>query len=293
MKGGAAAITHPDPADIPERARGAILAQWKELVRLRGKALKSPESEAIHDLRVASRRFRAAVELFEPWMAHKNAARLKKSLRKMTRALGGVRNIDEAQLFFLAHPPAEPARRSRLRRALSKMRPAELARVKKALASFDRRSLSRSVQRAAAGVESRLTGESRNFPLPPYFSDTCERLFQPIQELLPDATSRERRASRHALRIAIKKCRYFLEIIAPVVGYDCRPAVELLREYQTILGRMNDVVVFGALCDDLALPRRERGFVEGILKGEEELLLKDLTELIEQKPLACTPLLPT
>ena len=48
-----------------ERSREAMLAQWRELLRLRRNVLKTSDLEAIHDLRVASRRFRAAVRLSE------------------------------------------------------------------------------------------------------------------------------------------------------------------------------------------------------------------------------------
>jgi CHAD domain len=144
------------------------------------------------------------------------------------------------------------------------------------------------VRKAAAGLKEERITDSRRSSLPAYFSDTCIRLFQPIHDLLPAATFREHRESRHALRIGIKKWRYFFEIVAPVLGCDCSSILVLLKEYQTILGRMNDVAVFGALCGSLALSRHERRFVEAILQAEDELLLQKLTELIEQKPLAYT-----
>jgi CHAD domain-containing protein len=95
------------PASILERSRNIILAQWDELLHLRREVLKNSEIEAIHDLRVTSRRFRAAVGLFEPWLPPKKAAQLKKSIRKQTRVLGGLRNLDEALLFFRLHNPAK------------------------------------------------------------------------------------------------------------------------------------------------------------------------------------------
>jgi CHAD domain-containing protein len=147
------------------------------------------------------------------------------------------------------------------------------------------------VRKAAAGLKEERIASSGNSSLPTFFSDTCLRLFQPIHDLLPVATSREHRESLHALRIAIKKWRYFFEIAAPVLGCDCSSILGLLKEYQTILGRINDVAVFGTLCGTLALSRHERGFVETILHAEDELLLQKLSELIEQKPLIYTFLL--
>jgi len=270
---------------ISERSRNVFLSQWEELLRLRREVLKSMDLDAIHDLRVASRRLRAAVGLFAPWIAPKRAELLKKNMRKLTILLGGLRNIDEAQLFFRRHTPAKTGGAYQIGRLLSELRPGELARIKKALTSLDHRRLDRVVRKAAAGLnEERIMGSS-GVTLPEYFAETGIRLYQPILDLLPLATDRDQRTSRHALRIAIKKWRYFLEITAPVLERDYRPILGQLKEYQTILGGMNDVAEFEALCAPLALSRHERVFIETVLQAEEELLLQKLTELMEEKPL--------
>lgn len=277
-----------EPNEIMERSREVICAQWHELLRLRSEVLKTSDIEAIHDLRVASRRFRAAVGLFEPWIPSKSAAMLKKHAKKLTRLLGSLRNIDEAILFFRLHTPAGSGGGYQICRILSNSRPVELARIKKGLKAFDVRRLGRKARKAAAGLKEGRRADSSGVTLPAYFSDSSIRLFQPIHDLLPLATSREQSGSRHLLRIAIKKWRYFIEIVAPVLGFDAGSILGLLKEYQTLLGRMNDVAVFGGLCGRLDLSRHERRFVEATLQTEEELLLQKLAELIEQKPLAYT-----
>ncbi|MGB9080972.1 MAG: CHAD domain-containing protein [Desulfuromonadaceae bacterium] len=273
---------------IMERSREVMLAQWRELLRLRRNVLKTSDPEAIHDLRVASRRFRAAVRLFEPWLPPKCAALLNKNLRKLTRVLGNLRNIDEALLFFRLHTPVGSSGGFQLRYLLTQMRDGELARVKESLTAFDRHRLNRTVRKAAARLEGHHITAGKACSLPAYFSDTCSKLYQPIHDLLPLATSPEQRGSRHLLRIAVKKWRYFFEIVAPVLGSDAGSILGLLKEYQTVLGRMNDVAVFGALCSSLTLSRRERRFVETTLRTEDELLLRKLIELIEQRPLVYT-----
>lgn len=279
---------HPDQAAMLDRSRGAILALWKGLRQSRRAVLEQAGLEAIHDLRVASRRFRTAVGLFEPWLAAKDTVRLKRDIVKVTRLLGRLRNIDEALLFFQAHTPAASSSGYQLCRLLSEMRPRELERIKKRLKAFDQRRLNRKVRKVAERLrEGRFAAGSR-FSLAAYLSDSCIKLFQPIHDLLPAATSRERQESRHALRIAIKKWRYFFEIVAPIVGCAASPVLGLLKEYQMLLGRMNDVAEFGALCGSLELTRHERGFVEELLQAEEKLLLQEFIALVEQKPLSYT-----
>lgn len=276
------------PAAIAKRSRDALLEQWQQLLRVRHEVLKSPDIEAVHDLRVASRRFRGALDLFDPWLPPKKAGLLKKNIRKLTRVLGGLRNIDEALLFFRLHTPADSAGQFQLCYLLTQMRCGEQARIAKALKNFDHHRLDRTVRKAAIRLEENQIAESRKAPLTTSFTDSYSRLYQQIQDLLPVATARKERESRHALRIAIKKWRYFFEILQPVLKRDYSSILGVIKEYQTILGRMNDVAEFGALCSGLTLSRREHTFVETTLKAENELLLQELTGLIDQKPLAYT-----
>lgn len=257
---------------------------------MRREVLKTFDIEAIHDLRVSSRRLRAALGLFEPWLPHKRTTRLKKDLRGLTRALGGLRNIDEALLFFRLRIPAEAATGFQLSYFLTQMRCGELVRIKKTLKDFDPRHLNRSVRKAAGTLEEDQIAVSHNLPIATCFNDTGTALFQTIELLLPTALAPGQRESRHALRIAIKKWRYFLETSAPVLKRDYSSTLGLLKEYQTILGRMNDVAEFGILCSALALSRREQTFVKAALRADDELLLKELGRLVGQKPLVYTPL---
>lgn len=270
-------------AAVMERMQEIMLTQWHELLRLRDEVLINSDVEAIHDLRVVSRRFRAALQLFDPWLPPKATARLKKSTRKLTRVLGGLRNIDEALLFFREHLPANTG--NHICRKLSPLRSNERELVTHALTSFDHRDCGRMLKKAAAQMTAKHIAACGNDSLASYFTGISHRRFQPVHKLLPVAMIPAEHASRHALRIAIKKWRYFFEIAAPVTGQDYDAILGQLKEYQTILGRMNDLTEFGALCGRLKLTRRERNCIEDTLRTEEELLLRNLTELIDRTPL--------
>jgi CHAD domain-containing protein len=278
----------PDPATILERSRGVFFAQWEELLRLRRAVMKSSDLDDIHDLRVASRRIRAALELFYPFAPKGLKNELRKNVRKLTRTLGGLRNIDEAQLFFQSRIPPEISTDNKLFHKLPEMRIKELKRIDKALKDFDHRNLDRLVRELVAGLnEDCITGRNR-FSLLAYFSDVSIRLYLPIHQLLAVTTAPGHRALRHALRIAIKKWRYFFEIISQVLDRDYTHILELLKEYQSILGRMNDIVEFELLLRNLELSPDSREYLEATLQAEDALLLENLAELIERKPLAYT-----
>lgn len=273
-----------DSPTILKRCGSMLLAGWEDLRTTRRAVRKAFDPDDIHDLRVASRRFRALVKLFEPWIPPKKAAAMSKKVRKLTRSLGVLRNIDEAQLFFRHHSRTGSGSESQLCRDLAEMRKDEMKRVAKTLALFDPDGLERIVLKLAARLEKGKSADVVSVSLPGYFSNVSSSLFQAIQTLLPAAALREARETRHSLRIAIKKWRYFLEIAGPILDFDCGSILGLLREYQGILGRMNDVAEFGRLCEKLRLSQHERGLVENLLRAEDEILLDKFEELIRQKP---------
>ncbi len=275
----------PDSATILERSKGVFFAQWDEVLRLRRAVIETSNLDDIHDLRVASRRFRAALELFYPLALKGSKTELRKNIRKLTRTLGGLRNVDEALLFFRSSAQAGDRVDARLYHALSELRKNEFKRIAKALKAFDYCCLDRLVREMVAGVNDDSILKRNSISLLAYFSDASIRQYLPIHRLLAGSTVPEHRASRHALRIAIKKWRYFFEIIATVLDRDYTPILELLKEYQSILGRMNDIVEFKVLLRNLKLPPDEREYTKVILLAEDKRLLESFTELVERKPL--------
>ena len=245
----------------------------------------------IHDLRVASHRFRAVLELLYPFVPKGTRAVLRKSVRKLTLTLGGLRNIDEALLFFQSHIDSEISSESKLCSLLSELRDKEFTRIKKVLKDFEERKLDQMVREIVADVNDVSITKRNSVSLLAYFSNVSIRQYLAIHRRLGVAVGPERRTSRHALRIAIKKWRYFFEIITHILGCDYSRTLELLKEYQSILGRMNDIAEFEMMLSSLKLPHDERVNTKAILLVEDAMLLARLTKLIEQKPLAYTFLL--
>ena len=278
----------PDSATMLVRSRGVFFAQWEELLRLRRAVMKTSDLDDIHDLRVASRRFRAVLELFYPFVPKGPKTELRKRVRKLTRILGGLRNIDEALLFFQSRPLPNIPVDAALVSALSRMRPGEFKRIEKALKAFDHRSLDRMIREMVAGLNEASITERNSISLLAYFSDVSIRQYLPIHRLQTISTVPENHTSRHALRIAIKKWRYFFEIISQILDRNYTLLLELLKEYQSILGQMNDVAEFELLLGGMKLPVDEREYARAALKAEDALLLESFSELVERKPLVYT-----
>ncbi len=283
-----AARLWPDSATILERSKGVFFAQWEELLRLKRLAMKTSDPDDIHDLRVASRRFRAALELFYPLVPKGPKTELRKNVRNLTRSLGGLRNVDEALVFFQSRVPINVSSDCKLTFELSELRSRELKRIEKALKTFQHKHLDQIVRKMVAGINEASITEQKSISLLAYFSDVSIRQYMPIHQLLAGSTVPEHRASRHALRIAIKKWRYFFEIVARILNRDYTPVLAQLKEYQSILGRMNDIAEFEVLLNNLKLPLAELKYFEDTLLAEDTNLLKSFTQLLEQKPLTYT-----
>jgi len=275
----------PDSATILKRSHAVFLAQWEELLRLSRLALKTSDLDGIHDLRVTSRRFRAALELFYPFLLKGGRADLSRGVKTLTQALGALRNIDEAELFFAARAPTLMSVYSAFCTSLTKLRAKELQRVTKSLKTFDHRRLDRLVRKMGSGLNEDHVAARNSTSIQVYFSETAAGKRQSAQQLLTGVTAPGQRTSRHSLRIAIKKWRYFLEIVAPIMDREVTPFLELLKEYQSLLGRMNDVAEFEALLKKLKLTRSTRHAAGEILKAEDADLLEEFTALTRQKPL--------
>lgn len=75
-------------------AREAVAARAARLLDLLDGRPDRADAEAVHDLRVASRRAREAVALFRKWAPKRTARRALDAAREVTRAFGATRNAD-------------------------------------------------------------------------------------------------------------------------------------------------------------------------------------------------------
>jgi len=263
-------------ARLGKQAASALSSRWNEFCRLRTAVLKKCDTDSIHDLRVASRRMRATLGLFAPFISAKSVKTLTKTFRQVTRELGRVRNIDEAILYFDALPDAIPALAKGLRRA----RKREIGAVVKLLKQLPCRDMAKLLRKAATD----LAGRRSNEKIEAYLSDTSIQRYQALYDLLAPATIPENRDVRHGLRIAIKKWRYLLETVGQVCGQEYAATLEVLKEYQSVLGNLNDMVEFAALSDRQELPPAEKKAVKAALARDTAGYLESFVRLAATRP---------
>ncbi|MBV9278754.1 MAG: CHAD domain-containing protein [Chloroflexi bacterium] len=76
-------------------AAGKIIwTRFEEMMAFREAALAGEDPEGVHDMRVASRRLRAAIELFHDVFPRRRLRPMLRSVKDLADALGQVRDLD-------------------------------------------------------------------------------------------------------------------------------------------------------------------------------------------------------
>lgn len=90
------AVDRPDTTLSPEwvKLQALALQQLDRFMSLEPKVLRGEDPEAIHDMRVASRRLQQFLDLIYPPPAPREVRRLRRRIQRCRRALGEVRNCD-------------------------------------------------------------------------------------------------------------------------------------------------------------------------------------------------------
>src|SRR5215831_17465000 len=209
---------------------------------------RSHAPEAVHDLRVAIRRFTQALAISKPFLPSRAVKKIRRRIKAIMTLAGGVRNCDIAlKLVTLSKAEDAAAVEAKLR--------TRRADAQKFLAASLRQWIAEnsvSMWRRALVGEAAATAESQ----PATVEAVAHRELPPLAE----AFFREgRRAARqeasakqlHKFRLAAKRFRYTLELFAELYGPVAGDWVEQLRATQALLGSINDCAVTRRLVEEL------------------------------------------
>jgi CHAD domain-containing protein len=218
------------------------------LLEGRARALKRHLPEAVdgdgigvHQARVASRRLREAVPVLAADVKTNKARKAQGKIRKLTRALGEVRELDVTLTVL-----DELARRDTLSRvALEEVRRHVVeereARRKTMLTRLEKVKIDKLERRLASVAEALQEAETEHWreALAARLAKRSKRLGGAIEA----AGQIYNPESLHQVRIATKKLRYGLEIAGEGGVRSANPLVRRLKRVQDSLGRLHDLQV--------------------------------------------------
>ncbi|MRR49793.1 MAG: CYTH and CHAD domain-containing protein [Rhodocyclaceae bacterium] len=222
------------------------------------------DPEFIHQMRVATRRLRAAIRLFAPVLPATLDEQLLPALRELTTRLGHARDQDvlfeEIVAPVLAALPDEP-RLAALAGMATERRFAARADALRLLQSPRYGQLlllaGKSFQCLAGhnnqGAEPTGTDLFANLAtLGDFAASRLKRLRKKVLRLAAEARTDDP-VSLHQLRIGIKRLRYGLEFLTPLMrSRQANRLLELLGDTQDTLGQLNDLANAGRLLMDCA-----------------------------------------
>lgn len=271
---------HISPSHHSDILEQSLSMHWVELLRLRLVVMEHFRDSDIHDLRVASRRVRAALDMMGFCMRLQGSGQLTFAVRKLTRELGELRNLDEA-LGYMRHLHDDGL--SSLIGTLEKNRCREVRRIRRLLEAFPVKRLGTSPHEKEDISPSECAISSE---LALFLHELNIALYYPIHSLLQAPGLEQLVRERHALRIAIKKWRYFNELITSLCGSSEDGLLALLKKYQSLLGDLNDREIFIAMVRNakgLTLEVRDR--VLTVISGQHSRMAAEFRILLKQRPL--------
>jgi CHAD domain-containing protein len=276
------------------KVRELALEQMNRFISLGPKVLKGNKPDAVHDMRVASRRLQQLLDLLYP-APPKEIRGLRRRIRACRRALSEVRNCDvqlqrarksvgskrasrretwEAVRDYLVERRSESFSKSL--RKLGKLNLAvAYVKLKEHLDSND-----------GAGEDGHDSGpsERRLLSAEPVSESLHARLAAALEKVWQDYESRVAEWNRrgdarvlHGVRISIKRLRYLVEVAHECDVAGSAEVLNWLRNLQGLLGDWHDLEVLEQmLVEMVARPKFLRNHLD-IAMGAERLILRNRT----------------
>jgi CHAD domain-containing protein len=266
---------------LAEAGRKVMSYHFAQMLRHEDGTRLGEDIEALHDMRVATRRLRAAFEVFSEAFEPQSMKPYLKGLRATGRALGSVRDLDvfmeKAQRYIDKLPEGERGGLEPLLGEWRGQREEARTRMLEHLNSWEYASFK---QKFNLFLHTPGMGACPQTPDQPAPERVCE--LAPILIYSRIAAARayapwlaDAPVERlHMLRIEFKKLRYTVEYFSEVLGKRSVEVINALKQIQDHLGDLNDAQVATQIIGGFiegwdkqqqALPIQERQNIEGVV----------------------------
>jgi CHAD domain-containing protein/uncharacterized protein YjbK len=264
-----------EPTDsLAEAGRKVLRFYFAQMLEHEPGTRAGEDIEALHDMRVASRRMRAGLRVFGPAFTRKSLKRLRAGLKATGQALGPVRDLDVFMAKLQEYQQSLPEQEQP---GLTILLDAWQAQRDKArqdmLAYLDGKAYADFKQFMLEFVGTKKMGARpipSGLPIPYQLRHVVPGLvydrYEAVHayEVVLDNASLE---TLHQLRITFKELRYILEYFREILGEEREAVINQVKTIQDHLGDLNDAHVASAILRDflagweqsqLHLPLRKR-----------------------------------
>ena len=213
---------------------------------------QNEDVECLHRMRVASRRLRSLLPLFDDCLPAKQTSRWRKQLRRVTRALGDARDADVQVVCLLEvlKDCRDDRNRPGLERLLLRFRQQRSALQAPLVNSLERFASGRRMRRMEMALRyllatSQLYADAESAR---HTYDRCRgAILRRLQAVLAAAATIRGPHSNtelHATRITVKRLRYTMQAFAPLYPDTFNDAIRTARRLQDVLGNVHDCDVW-------------------------------------------------
>jgi CHAD domain-containing protein len=230
----------------------ALLKRLQDVAKEIDGVRKADDIERIHDMRVATRRVRSAMPLFEKCLPGKSSKKWNREMKRVTQALGTARDAD-VQIDFLQgslDSLTDTSYRPGIQRLMLRLQQKREKAQGKVLKAMDRLEMS-GVLEQMGGTLRQMRVQARMHHADESSPYVYERAYLAISFRLENmlayetyVTQPERIEELHAMRIAAKRLRYTMEVFEPLYQDDLKQPIKTARKVQTLLGDIHDCDVW-------------------------------------------------
>ncbi|HPA72731.1 MAG TPA: CHAD domain-containing protein, partial [Spirochaetota bacterium] len=227
-------IPAPGPAMHPV-IRDSLDERYAKFCAELANCRHTPSLDAVHDLRVSIRRLNAVlvkIEQFTPTVMVNQCAR---ELKLLMKPLGKLRDVHvQVEWIVKTFPKIGPGLNEYLKKLWSK----ERRLTKKITAMLADYSPSECAALHRDVMLLTVADDEGKFPAAG--RELLDRLFADLDAMKGGASARDNAAHLHAMRIALKKYRYTVEILKPALGEGAGKLLKRMHALQTLLGDIHD-----------------------------------------------------
>lgn len=280
---------HPEPPVVQPGTAGALLVaalrEYRDELVLHDPLVRQDQSESIHDMRIATARFRAAVGTFHRLLADDEASMLRAELGWIGHILGAVRDLDVISLRLAGRVRIEAVQQvigpisERISHQLAEE---TLAAKSVLLASLDSMRYFRLLDTIDAFLANPRLSESAagraSDVLPGLIDHRIRALFAAMRAADETIDRPRHDLALHEVRKAAKRVRYGAEVLLPIRPKRAQRLAKIAKQLQDTLGEQHDSVVARHTLERLgatAFLLGENSFTYGRLHHTEQDLGED------------------
>ena len=283
--------TYPQPADDASAPVLAYLREQFEELTAWDMAVRRDASDSVHQMRVAARRMRAALQAYQPLLRGDQVRHVISELRWIGQQLGDARDeeVIAARLSArIGEVPTEQVLGPVAARVQGHYAPRQAA-ARRALmeALNSKRYVALLLSLEALLANPPLKQRAQDTPdAPTLVRRAHRRVSRRMRNALQQAPGPKRDAALHEVRKAAKRARYAAEVAGLSHGKKARRSARGYKKLQSLLGDHHDAVISSAALRELALRAYadgENAFTYGLLHQRD---LDEAARLARQAPQA-------